>query len=251
MNTLFFVSIASFFVCAGIVIALVLAFSLIRHRQPMKIMNAVWILTALWAHYFALFAYYTFGTRWEDMASPSAGHRAMNMGFKSDASMRMPLDMPMTIDMEARRPFWQSVTLSTLHCGAGCTLADLTGELFTSYVPLRLGGSLIAGGWALDFVLALLFGIFFQFVAIREMENISFAKAIKRAFKADVLSLTAWQIGMYGWMAIAYFVIFAGRPLSKDSSTFWFMMQIAMFAGFICAYPVNVLLIRLGIKKGM
>lgn len=249
MNSLFFVSIASFFVCAGIVIALVLAFSLFRHRQPMKIMNAVWILTALWAHYFALFAYYTFGTRWEDMAGPSAGNHAMNMGFKADASL--PMEMPMTINMDAERPRWQSVTLSTLHCGAGCTLADLTGELFTLYVPVQIGGSLVAGSWTLDFVLALLFGIFFQFIAIREMENISFSKALSRAFKADVLSLTAWQIGMYGWMAIAYFVIFAEHPLQKDSCTFWFMMQIAMFAGFICSYPMNALLIRLGIKKGM
>lgn len=131
MNTLFFASLASFFVCAGIVIALVLAFSLFRHRQPMKIMNAVWILTALWAHYFALFAYYTFGMRWEDMAGPSTNHRHMNMGFKTDASM--PMEMPMTINMDAERPRWQSITLSTLHCGAGCTLADLTGELFTAY----------------------------------------------------------------------------------------------------------------------
>lgn len=251
MNTLFFTSIASFFVCAGIVIALVLSFSLFRHRQPMKIMNAVWILTALWAHYFALFAYYTFGTRWEDMARPSSRNHNMNMGFKTDASMPASMEMPMTINMDANRPLWQSATLSTLHCGAGCTLADLTGELFTAYIPLQLGGSLLAGTWALDFVLALLFGVFFQFIAIREMETISFSKALTRAFKADVLSLTAWQIGMYGWMAIAYFVIFAGRPLEKDSCTFWFMMQIAMFAGFICSYPVNVLLIRLGIKKGM
>ena len=29
------------------------------------------------------------------------------------------------------------------------------------------------------------------------------------------------------------------------------MMQLAMLFGFFCAYPMNALLIKLGIKKGM
>jgi len=27
------------------------------------------------------------------------------------------------------RPFWQSVVAGTLHCGAGCSLADLVGPI--------------------------------------------------------------------------------------------------------------------------
>ena len=249
MNTFFLDSISSFFVCAGIIIAIALSFSLYRHRQSMKIMNVVWILTGLWAHYFALFAYYTFGIRWGSIIEKPASDQDMNMGM----SMKMPMDMPMgmPMDMDEERPHWQSVALSALHCGAGCALADLVGEWFTFFVPIQIGGSLIAGSWVLDFVLALIFGIFFQFAAIREMETISFGKAIFRAFKADFLSLTAWQVGMYGWMAIVYFVIFKDAPLEKTSWTFWFMMQIAMLFGFFCAYPMNALLIRLGIKRGM
>lgn len=249
MNTFFLDSISTFFVCAGLIIAVALSFSLYRHRQSMKIMNAVWILTALWAHYLALFAYYTFGIRWENILEKPVPDQEMKMGSKPGMSMDMSMSMPMSMDEE--RPQWQSVALSSLHCGAGCTLADLVGEWFTFFVPIHIGGSLIGGSWTLDFALALLFGIFFQFVAIREMETISFGKAILRAFKADFLSLTAWQIGMYGWMAIAYFVIFKDMPLEKNSWMFWFMMQIAMLFGFLCAYPMNALLIRLGIKKGM
>jgi hypothetical protein len=40
------------------------------------------------------------------------------------------------------RPRWQSVVLSTLHCGAGCTLADIVGEWFLFFVPVAIGGSL-------------------------------------------------------------------------------------------------------------
>lgn len=92
---------------------------------------------------------------------------------------------------------------------------------------------------------------YFQFYAIREMERISAGKALSRAFKADFFSLLSWQIGMYGWMAIVYFVLFVNEPLPKDTWIFWFMMQLAMLFGFFYAYPMNALLIKLGVKKGM
>ena len=70
------------------------------------------------------------------------------------------------------------------------------------------------------------------------------------ALKADTLSLTAWQVGMYGWMAVATFLIF-GRELDKADPVFWFMMQIAMLAGFLTSYPVNWWLVSAGIKEKM
>jgi len=73
---------------------------------------------------------------------------------------------------------------------------------------------------------------------------------LKQALKADTLSLTAWQVGMYGWMAVATLVIF-GREISKASPVFWFMMQIAMFFGFATSYPVNWLLLKRGVKEAM
>ena len=81
--------------------------------------------------------------------------------------------------------------------------------------------------------------------------KISTQKAIEKAAKADFLSLTSWQIGMYGWMAISIFLINDGYQYSKTSVDFWFNMQIAMFCGFITAYPMNWFLIKVGLKKGM
>ena len=72
--------------------------------------------------------------------------------------------------------------------------------------------------------------------------------------KADTLSLTAWQIGMYGFMAFAYFIIFQtviGTKLKTNTVEFWFMMQIAMIFGFLTSYPVNWWLIRTGLKERM
>lgn len=235
-------TISFFFICSGIVIALIIANDLARHKQSMKIMNAVWVLTALWASYLALWAYFKFGR--ENGMAMKDGDEDMKMM----PGMKMDMNMPMG---DMNRPHWQSVALSALHCGAGCTLADIIGEWFTSYFPISVGGSLLIGNWVFDFVLALIIGVYFQFYAIREMEKISVSAGLARAFKADFFSLTSWQVGMYGWMAIVYFAIFKDSALPKDTWTFWFMMQIAMLVGFLCAYPMNALLIKLGVKKGM
>lgn len=161
-------------------------------------------------------------------------------------------DMPGMATNAPTRSRWQSVVLSTLHCGAGCTLADLMGEWFLYFVPVAIGGSLIAGSWVLDYVLALMFGIGFQYAAIRGMERtLPRSVAVRRAAKADFWSLTAWQAGMYGWMAVVIFALNDGYALPRDTFSFWFMMQIAMACGFLLALPVNVWLIRRGVKHAM
>lgn len=224
-----------FFISSGFLCALIIFFNIFpRHRQSMKIMETVWPLTGLWASWFGLWAY-------------------RKLGKEKTGKENMKMDMPatgMTMSMPVR-PGWQSTILSTLHCGAGCTLADLVGESFTSFVPITIGGSLLAGQWTLDYLLALIIGIYFQYAAIRPMENLSRLQCIKKAFKIDFFSLTAWQAGMYGWMAMVIFIIHADSPLIHNSREFWFMMQMAMFFGFTTAYPVNRILIKMGIKRGM
>ncbi len=255
------------------------------HPQEMKIMEAVWPLTALWSGIIGLVAYFKLGNKPMDMGSMDMSmDMDMNMkdmkmpGMKMDHAMSMDKDMKMDMhhdmagmdmsmhhdnmkmeDMKKMdmpdmkmpaKPFWQKVALSTLHCGAGCTLADLIGEWLVFFFPAIIVGTGITGQWILDYILALAIGIFFQYVAIQPMLHLPVGKGIMRALKIDFFSLTSWQVGMYGWMAIALFGIYHG-DLPKTSWEFWFMMQLAMCAGFITAYPVNWILVKTGIKAGM
>ena len=255
MTTLEWVSFA--FVLSGFLSAGIIASDVSRRRQPMRIMEPVWVLTGLWAGVLALCAYYAFGraacsARGAAGTGMRDGGKAMEMPSDRKETMHggMPMEGMGTIPAHANAP-WQSVVLSTLHCGAGCTLADVIGEWLLFFVPVTIGGSLLAGSWTTDYLLALIFGIGFQYAAIRSMGRVSRGEAVIRAAKADFFSLTAWQAGMYGWMAIAIFLIFAGSMPLRTSWTFWFMMQIAMCFGFLCSLPVNVLLIRRGIKHAM
>jgi hypothetical protein len=208
----------------------VIIMDLLGHRQPMWIMNLVWPITALYAGPVALWAYFKVGR----VAVPAGLAHDMDMGAKSGKE----------------RPFWQSVALGATHCGSGCVLGDIVSEWFTFFVPLTLFGRPIFGAWVLDYILAFLFGIAFQYFTIKPMRHLSPGQGLVAALKADSLSLSFWQVGMYGWMAIATFVIF-GQELPKLSPVFWFMLQIAMGFGFLTTLPITRWLLRRGIKERM
>ena len=111
--------IAVFLVCSGIGIAVHIAIDLTHRPQSMKIMNAVWILSALWGSYLALWAYNKFG-RSSPMKVEDDGMKMDMSGMKDN--MAMDMAMPGEMLMQGmQRPYWQSVALSALHCGAGWT----------------------------------------------------------------------------------------------------------------------------------
>nr|WP_245198209.1 DUF4396 domain-containing protein [Jiella mangrovi] len=210
----------------------------------MAVMNVVWPVSGLYAGPIALFAY----RRWGKLAANSRAMPAMEKGEP----------MP----SKTQTPHYATIGKGAAHCGAGCTLGDICAEWLAFLVPAvavwfgwhSVFSEKMFAVWILDFVLAFGFGIVFQYYAIKPMSDMSVGQAIIQAIKADTLSLTSWQIGMYGFMAIAHFGIFAvllGVTLEVDSAEFWFMMQIAMICGFLTAYPVNAWLIDRGIKEAM
>ena len=108
--------------------------------------------------------------------------------------------------------------------------------------------------WIFDYLVAWAIGVAFQYFTIAPMRGLSPGKGIWQAMKADTASITSWQVGMYGWMAVAHFWIFGsllGEKLKVTSWEFWFMMQVAMHFGFLTSYPVNWWLIRKGVKEKM
>jgi hypothetical protein len=216
-------------VCAAII-----ALDEMSRPQRMWIMNAVWPITALFGSVLWLAAYYAWG---RGSVLPAASTKS---------KPRFPV----------------MVFKGSSHCGAGCTLGDIIVEWLAFAAPaiaVWFGwGSLFAektfAVWIPDFLLAFLIGIAFQYWTIAPMRNLSFGRGLAAALKADIASITAWQVGMYGMMAIIQFVWFRaafGGIAPVGSAEFWFAMQIAMLAGFATSYPVNWLLIRAGWKEQM
>jgi hypothetical protein len=213
-------------VAGCIFIAAAIAAHISHHRQHMAIMNMVWPVSALYGGVFALWLYGRYG-------------HAKN-----------------------EKPFPATVAIGTTHCGAGCTLGDLVAEWLAVFFPVvavwvgwqSLFDEKMFAVWVLDFIFAFVIGIVFQYFAVVPMRGLSFGSGIIAALKADTLSLTAWQVGMYGFMALAqyfYYRPLLGHMLGVATPEFWFTMQLAMLAGFATSYPVNWWLIAAGIKEKM
>lgn len=219
-------SIASLAVAAAC--ALVVVVDEVRHPQRMGVMNVVWPVTSLFGSLVALWAYFRYGR----------------------ATDKHTVALPV------------AVAKSATHCGSGCTLGDICAEWLAFAVPAVATwfgwgwafSEKVFAVWVLDYVLAFAFGILFQYFTIVPMRHLGWREGILRAVQADALSLTAWQVGMYGFMAFANFYLFRhilGARLEVASFEFWAMMQLAMVWGFATAYPVNWWLVRAGIKERM
>jgi len=224
--------------------ALVAAVDVLRRPQHMWIMNVVWPTTALFGGPMTLWMYFRYGR----LAADS----------KVQAAMQRHQDPP----SKRETPFPIMVAKGASHCGSGCMIGDVLAEWLAFLVPgiavlfgwHSLFPDKIFAVWILDFVFAFLLGIAFQYFTIKPMRDLTSGQGILAALKADTLSLLAWQVGMYGFMGFAQFYLLGyllGHRAEVDTPEFWFMMQIAMMAGFVTAYPVNWWLVSSGIKERM
>lgn len=226
---------AKVYLAAALVSSLIILWDLIAgHGQKMKVMNWVWPITALYFGPFTLWAYWRFG---RPAAVVEGGDK--DAVFPAGRHEKEP---------KRTRGY---VFVGSTHCGAGCTLGDILAEWAIYLAGFTIAGSELWPSYIFDFVAAFLLGIVFQYFAIAPMRGEHGWQGIKSALKADSASIAAFQIGMYGWMAITYFLLFRRPHLQVPSPTFWFMMQIGMIVGLLTTMPVNWWLLRRGLKEKM
>lgn len=209
-----------FLILSGITV-IILAIDVVRHPQKMAVMNWVWPITALYFGPFALWSYYSFGRQRD----------------------------PGNDDQKKQQPYWQKVWKGVTHCGAGCTLGDIIAESSVFAAGLTLMGSRLYTDYLFDFLAAYLLGIVFQYFSIAPMRNISGWPGIWAAIKADTISLTAFEIGLFAFM---FWMNHHFHPrLEPTTPDYWFLMQIGMIIGFFTSFPANWWLIRKGLKEAM
>lgn len=212
----------------GILTAFAIAWDIRANPQPMSVMNVTWPITGLYFPVIGLAMYWLMGrVRAHADQNHGTGHRH-----------------------GGEKPFWQSVLVSVTHCGGGCTLGDSIAAPLVSSFGLTIAGSVLLAHFAGEFVAAYLFGILFQFLPIMAMGERNPVRGLINAVKADTLSLMAFEVGMFGWIALSFLLLLPAEP-GVGSALFWFMMQIAMVIGFATAYPANWVLVKAGIKHGM
>jgi hypothetical protein len=202
----------------------------IRHPQRMWIMALVWPLSALYLGPFAVWLY----RRTRSKMTRQPDHQ----------------QTPMLSQRSAERLGGTQVMVAASHCGAGCALGDIIGETAVPLLGLAFAGE-FGSKLIVDFVVAFVLGIAFQYFTIVPMRGLSFSDGLKTALRADTISIVTFEIGMFGWMALSYFVLFPAPHLNPSQIAFWFMMQVAMIAGYVTSLPANAWLIHKGWKEKM
>jgi hypothetical protein len=135
---------------------------------------------------------------------------------------------------------WRRGFRSTAHCYSGCGAGEIAG-VFIAAGLLSLGNWWIAG---ITFALAYVAG-FAMTIGPLMQEGVPFRRAMWDAFYSESASITVMEI-----VAIGVDLWLAGGATMGDV-LFWSSLVFSLTAGLIAAYPVNVLLVRFGVKEGM
>lgn len=229
-ETISWISLGIAFFCA-----ILIAIDELRHPQKMWIMNIVWPVTALYFSVFAVWGYFRAGRK----MSKSAMAKMDEERHKGET------------DQTRRDPTATQTAISDSHCGAGCTLGDIVAEFSLFALGWTLLGKTLYAEYAGDLLLAWLLGIAFQYFTIKPMRNLSAGQGLVAAVKADTLSILSFEVGLFAWMSLTFFVFFPHPHLKPTQAGYWFMMQIGMILGFFTSYPVNRWLVKKGWKEAM
>lgn len=221
---------------------LIIIFDMLRgHRQKMWIMHLVWPITALYWGPLAVWGYFKYGRL------GTVEHMQQVKAHIGEQRMKQMEEQA----KQENRVLPPQVGVGVSHCGAGCTLGDITGEWLVFMLGLSFAGSAFTTDLVLDFLFAWTFGVVFQYFTIAPMRGEKGLKGIFSAVKADTFSIVAFQIGLFGWMALSHFVFFPSPHTLPDEAVHWFMMQVGMILGYFTSWPANHLLLKVGWKEKM
>lgn len=139
---------------------------------------------------------------------------------------------------------WRQVVGSTMHCCAGDGIGILAAAVITSRFALPMWADVFC-----EYALGFLFGwSVFQALFMKSMFG-SYRDSLRKTFMAELLSMNAVMGGMTAvmvpWMTHDMLAMDPAGP------RFWFVMSIALCAGFIVALPMNGWLVDHGLKHGM
>ena len=138
-------------------------------------------------------------------------------------------------DTLARRGF-----RSVAHCYSGCGAGEIVGVMIAAGL-LSLGNWWIAG---ITFALAYVAGYALSAVPLVQGGE-ALDTALWDALVSETASITVMEVTALGvdlWLSAS---------ASFSDPLFWSSLIISLSAGLAAAYPVNVILVRTGIKEGM
>lgn len=144
------------------------------------------------------------------------------------------------------KPLWKQGLGSAIHCVAG----DATGVIVAATITALLGVPM----WldmVIEYVAGFAFGLFiFQSLFMKDMMGGSYLQAVRHSLMPEWVSMNFMMAGMFPVMVR----LMMGRDMRAMEPTellFWGAMSVAIGAGLLTCYGVNVWLVDKGLKHGM
>ncbi len=136
---------------------------------------------------------------------------------------------------------WRRGVRSTAHCYSGCGAGEVTGVVLLVGV-LAIGNTLATTfgtfAFAYTFGYALTVGPLLQ-------DGETLTTALADALYTETPSITVMEVTAIGTDVLLAGGATIGEPL------FWGALAFSLSVGFVAAFPVNVALLRVGVKEGM
>lgn len=135
---------------------------------------------------------------------------------------------------------WRRGFRSTSHCYSGCGAGEVVG------ITLAQGILALTVGWvaAITFGFAYLFGYALTIGPLMQ-DGVGFKEATWDALLSETPSITIMEI-----FAIGTDLLLAADAHMGDI-LFWSALAFSLSIGFLVAWPVNVILVKFGVKEGM
>ena len=140
--------------------------------------------------------------------------------------------------MDEREPYFKLAFSATLHCLLGCGLGEVLGMIIATALAWNNFNSIL---------LAVLLGFVFGFILgmwplLRG--GIAWVPALRTVLIAEGLSIAVMEAAE----VLAQVYIPGVLESGLTDGIFWLGMLAALVAGFVAAFPVNLILVKKGIR---
>ncbi|MCU1259583.1 MAG: multicopper oxidase type 3 [Bryobacterales bacterium] len=144
------------------------------------------------------------------------------------------------------QPLWKQGVGSTIHCVAGDATGIILAAAITSVLGLPMWLDLIV-----EYLTGFAFGLFiFQSLFMKSMMGGTYWENVRKSFLPEFISMNCMMAGMAPVMSF----LMMGRDMramEPKELLFWGVMSLGVMAGFATAYPVNVWMVKHGLKHGL
>ncbi|WP_433120895.1 DUF4396 domain-containing protein [Micromonospora sp. CA-246542] len=189
------------------------------HRQPVRVMEIVWLVTVLYVGPAAVRLYWNWGR-------PEA----------------------LTPSPRTDRPHRGIIVTQVSRCGAHCALGFVVAEVALYGFDLSRGALWI--GYAGDYLAAVTIAVLFRLFEGPRRSLAEVWRALATVVKVELVTITAFEAALFVWLTLAHHMVFPESPLRLDSPTFWFAGQIGLIAGFVTAWPAASWQVGRGLSGG-